>query len=632
MAFDFDQPPEDLEGLRHYVYQHFQRLAEMVNAAEDGAQLKTNVAPSKPRDGHLKYADGVNWNPGEGEGFYWFDGASWRFLCDLAALLARVNVWSAAQTFAADGNVANGAFEFNDNVQLDADLKLSGSSGFRGQVLRRGAALPEWGGALVPRRQTVLAGATDSNSQANFLSAGAGLNVNLAATATPVVLTFADGFNSSGPVDYLETISADIASAWAVPASSLSFLYVERNPTTGALTRGSTLTPSQYGHIFDSTRHMLLHLDGVDGSTAFTDEYGNTGWTAVGNAQLDTAQFKFGSSSLLLDGTGDAIKYASPNHPMNSDAWTAEFFIRYNSLAVFSALITSRPDTASYGFTLQNSATTGQLRLYISTTGGSWDVASNVLGTKTNFVTGQWYHIRFVFTGTVYKVFVDGVLDISVTSSLRIYTTAGLAVGGNIDGSESVNGWVDEIRLSPFARDGGEAFSAPTQAFSKDELHWFNLATFKMLKGTPGAWTAIQRLFVGEVVAGAASISSVITYALMGKYTSALVAMPALSTRTVFNTNLGIVPREVRPRVVCVSRDIATGYLPGDELAVAMTWSSGSFERLWTLPYTLEGRNVVSWQTSTHTQGMALPRNGGGSVGFSSYDNFKLGFIVDRGW
>ncbi len=47
---------------------------------------------------------------------------------------------------------------------------------------------------------------------------------------------------------------------------------------------------------------LTLHLDGADAATATTDAATNKAVTFVGTAQLDTAQSKFGGSSLLLDG------------------------------------------------------------------------------------------------------------------------------------------------------------------------------------------------------------------------------------------------------------------------------------------------------------------------------------------
>ena len=56
-----------------------------------------------------------------------------------------------------------------------------------------------------------------------------------------------------------------------------------------------------------------LQFDGSDASTTFTESgVGNVNgaWGANGNAQLDTAQKKFGTASLLLDGSGDYLSGA----------------------------------------------------------------------------------------------------------------------------------------------------------------------------------------------------------------------------------------------------------------------------------------------------------------------------------
>jgi hypothetical protein len=48
----------------------------------------------------------------------------------------------------------------------------------------------------------------------------------------------------------------------------------------------------------DAYTVALLHMNGADTSTTFTDEAG-TAWTAAGNAQIDTAQKVFGTASGL---------------------------------------------------------------------------------------------------------------------------------------------------------------------------------------------------------------------------------------------------------------------------------------------------------------------------------------------
>lgn len=95
-------------------------------------------------------------------------------------------------------------------------------------------------------RQTVLNGSVDASGYGNCLSAGSGLAVNLSATAVPVVISFAAGFDAGGAVDRVGRIIADVAGAWsALTTNSTLFLYVDRNTGTGALAYGfSALVPT----------------------------------------------------------------------------------------------------------------------------------------------------------------------------------------------------------------------------------------------------------------------------------------------------------------------------------------------------------------------------------------------------
>src|SRR3990167_5787652 len=73
---------------------------------------------------------------------------------------------------------------------------------------------------------------------------------------------------------------------------------------------------------------LLLHMDGADASTTFTDEVGHV-FTPAGNAQIDTAQSKFGGASGLFDGTGDYITTPnSADFDPGTGSFTAEMWIR----------------------------------------------------------------------------------------------------------------------------------------------------------------------------------------------------------------------------------------------------------------------------------------------------------------
>lgn len=70
--------PSIADDLPNYTQEELKRVSETVNNISDGHLDKTHVEPAKPRDGDIRYADGSDWNPGQGENLYYFDGTIWR--------------------------------------------------------------------------------------------------------------------------------------------------------------------------------------------------------------------------------------------------------------------------------------------------------------------------------------------------------------------------------------------------------------------------------------------------------------------------------------------------------------------------------------------------------------------------
>lgn len=105
-------------------------------------------------------------------------------------------------------------------VAKAVELKASGGGNTGGGVLRN----------------RVLNGKV-GNSEWAFLI-GDNLSVMIDGSQTPVLLSFADGYDDNGSVDYVSTIT-NKTSAWNLPERSTSYLYIERS-ASGALSYGST--------------------------------------------------------------------------------------------------------------------------------------------------------------------------------------------------------------------------------------------------------------------------------------------------------------------------------------------------------------------------------------------------------
>lgn len=72
------QAPDDTKEFQRYMYNELLRISAVLNAVSLGHLDKTTVAPTKPRDGDVRYADGVNWLPNGagGVGIWYYKSAT----------------------------------------------------------------------------------------------------------------------------------------------------------------------------------------------------------------------------------------------------------------------------------------------------------------------------------------------------------------------------------------------------------------------------------------------------------------------------------------------------------------------------------------------------------------------------
>ena len=73
--------PPDPRGLQRYLREEFEKIAAAVKALAAGHLETSYAAPSKPREGDIRLADGTRWNPtGSGPRFVGYRGGAWRDL------------------------------------------------------------------------------------------------------------------------------------------------------------------------------------------------------------------------------------------------------------------------------------------------------------------------------------------------------------------------------------------------------------------------------------------------------------------------------------------------------------------------------------------------------------------------
>jgi hypothetical protein len=216
----------------------------------------------------------------------------------------------------------------------------------------------------------------------------------------------------------------------------------------------------------------LLHFEGANDSINIFDEYKHN-WSITSTAKISTAKYKFGSSSLYLDGIGTSYiltnDFTALGNKFTIEGWFYVSSFNDGNITIFKARIPSL--STSIYLTWDKDST--KLILRASSDGTNLDIANNS-GSKTDWVTETWYKWVVDFDSSVYRVFVGTSgslsLDISVTSSLIVYPFNEFDIGPVSFSSPTTQAYIDEVRITLWQNRYGGSASAETSAFLVDNF------------------------------------------------------------------------------------------------------------------------------------------------------------------
>jgi len=218
----------------------------------------------------------------------------------------------------------------------------------------------------------------------------------------------------------------------------------------------------------DSFTKLLLHGDGSDGSTTITDSSPNARTVSrFGNAQIDTAQSKFGGASILFDGSGDYLTCAnSADFDFGTGDFCIDFWIRRNgNLGAYDGVITSsNGGSAGWGIYCGDGAGGGP------TNGLYFEAGASLIASGSALANTTWTHVAVIRYGTTLYMYYNG----SVTGSGTVQTNTINSGGGGIAISRVnittnggyIEGWLDEFRISKGTARWAGAFTPPAAAYS----------------------------------------------------------------------------------------------------------------------------------------------------------------------
>ena len=260
----------------------------------------------------------------------------------------------------------------------------------------------------------------------------------------------------------------------------------------------------------DAETVLLMHFDGTDAEATTMPDSSVGG--AQGNAdditadaQYDTAQSKFGVSSLLLDGTGDSIGFDdSADWDFDSDNFTIDFWFRESPSAggTHDGFYTQYEDDDNF-ITLRRVAL-DEVSFLVQVADSNIIYKSFTLPVTP--VVNTWYHLALIRgwggDADTYALTLDGVLVDTYENATDMPNLAGgIGIGGPVGAQDlqSFHGWLDEFRITKGVARWTANFTPPVRAYSVASTNWLVGAT-RPLKGV--------KFYVGDANSQASTMTT----------------------------------------------------------------------------------------------------------------------------
>jgi Concanavalin A-like lectin/glucanases superfamily len=207
----------------------------------------------------------------------------------------------------------------------------------------------------------------------------------------------------------------------------------------------------------------LSHFEGIaTNATSFSDVLSNT-WTVVSGPTFSTAQAKFGTESVLFNGSGALTSANSLINFVGSD-FTAEgwFYPTVNS-SPFKGLICC-------GNNFQLFQTNLNLQFVASSNNTTSNYFVNITTSTSPLTLNTWSHVAVTRSGSTFTVWVNGVSVGTASSATALGTSTSFSVIGNFTSDNSTysypfSGYIDEVRITKGVGRYTTTFVPPSSAF-----------------------------------------------------------------------------------------------------------------------------------------------------------------------
>lgn len=254
--------------------------------------------------------------------------------------------------------------------------------------------------------------------------------------------------------NYFGFVPAEITANGFVPATTAGTQTVTLSSSGSYLYEDGTTDVSVNWSSLKTT--LLMHFEGAQNSTTFTDEKGHV-MSPAGTARLTTTSPLMGSSSYTSsDATSYVLTPDAPELQLSSD-FTIEYFLALADVSNPQVMLSKGTGSFIDHYS-------GQLYVSLGTTNAP------IIQVNSGIVANTRYHLALTKQGTTVTLWLNGVALQTATSNLGWGVISNALCIGNWSNGLNLgltNGKIDELRISNVARYTA-AFTPPTAPFVLD--------------------------------------------------------------------------------------------------------------------------------------------------------------------
>ncbi len=224
---------------------------------------------------------------------------------------------------------------------------------------------------------------------------------------------------------------------------------------------------------YDSATKLMLHMDSSGNS--FTDSAASKTVTTNGDVTQTTAQFKLGSKSAVFDGNGDYLSLAdSDDWSFGSGDFTIDFWVRFNNLSNAAYNFLNHVTNINQGnnVAFNSNYLPGQQALSFNYSTDGSTLWKKAMYFPWNPSINTWYHVAFTRNSTNFRAFING-LQVGVTENVgtdAIYNSNNPLTFGQTENAVTgryFDGYLDELRISKGIARWTSDFTPPSSPYGK---------------------------------------------------------------------------------------------------------------------------------------------------------------------